>query len=153
MIVIGFQGIGKSSISYKYFHTIIDLESSCTKVDGKRNDDWAQVYCQFAEDISRQGFIVLVSSHKAVQDILSVSREKVVTIFPSLSLRDEWVERLRVRYETTGKEKDLAAWKDSEQNYEKEITVLMNSPFKKVELKNMDYDLMNKIIAVHEDFI
>ena len=43
MIVIGYQGIGKSTYSNKDI-TCIDLESGNLWVDGVRLDDWYKVY-------------------------------------------------------------------------------------------------------------
>ena len=43
MIVIGYQGIGKSTYSNKDI-TCIDLESGNFWVDGVRLDDWYKVY-------------------------------------------------------------------------------------------------------------
>ena len=51
MIVVGYQGIGKSSIGGK--HNCIDLESSNFYIDGKRDNDWYKIYCNgetIAED-------------------------------------------------------------------------------------------------------
>ena len=53
MIIVGYQGIGKSTVT-KMTKGVLDLESSNTKVNGVRNDDWYIVYSQFAEDLSRQ---------------------------------------------------------------------------------------------------
>ena len=43
LIVIGYQGIGKSSIGGKY--NCIDLESSNFYIDDKRDNDWYKIYC------------------------------------------------------------------------------------------------------------
>ena len=51
MIVIGYQGIGKSSLAGRN-NIFIDLESGNFWVDGKRADDWYKPYCQIAEHLS-----------------------------------------------------------------------------------------------------
>ena len=66
MIVIGYQGIGKSTLANKDLR-FIDLESGNFWVDGKRADDWYKPYCQIAEHLSRQGYIVFTSSHEVVR--------------------------------------------------------------------------------------
>ena len=141
MIIIGYQGIGKSSIARVNPFTCIDLESSWTKIDGQRPDDWAKIYCQIAEGLSRAGYNVFVSSHKVVQDILATSKEHVIAIFPALEIKDKWLERLRTRWEVTGSEKNLAAWKGAEAGYDQEIQVLMDSPFEKYVIDDMNYRL------------
>ena len=59
MIVIGYQGVGKSTLAGKDYR-FIDLESGCFWVDGPngervRADDWYKAYCQVAVDLSDQG--------------------------------------------------------------------------------------------------
>ena len=66
MIVIGYQGIGKSSLAGK--NNCIDLESGNFWVDGKRSDDWYKIYCNIALHLHRQGFTVFTSSHQVVRD-------------------------------------------------------------------------------------
>lgn len=146
MIVIGYQGIGKSTLAKKLGSFIIDLESSWMKVNGERMRNWADIYCQIAAGLSQQGFIVMVSSHAIVQSILAHCPEKVMAIYPSLDIKDEWIERLRVRYEDTGKEKDLLAWRSAEEGYVDQIGVLRLSPFVKREISDMDYDLLSFIL-------
>ena len=53
MIVIGYQGIGKSTLAGRD-HKFIDLESGNFWVDGKRADDWYKPYCQIAEHLSKK---------------------------------------------------------------------------------------------------
>lgn len=148
MIIIGYQGIGKSSIARVNPFTSIDLESSWTKIDGQRPDEWAQIYCQIAEGLSRAGYNVFVSSHKVVQDILAKSSEHVLAVFPSLDIKDEWLERLRLRWEVTGDDKNLRAWKGAEAGYDDEIRVLMDSPFEKYIIGDMNYRLEGVITAI-----
>lgn len=69
MIIIGYPGIGKSTLAGKD-HKFIDLESSNFKIEDERSEDWYKVYCKVAEDLSRQGYIVFVSSHLAVREAL-----------------------------------------------------------------------------------
>ena len=148
MIIIGYQGIGKSSIARVNPFTSIDLESSWTKIDGQRPDDWAKIYCQIAEGLSRAGYNVFVSSHKVVQDILAKSQEHVLAVFPSPEIKREWLERLRLRWEVTGEEKNYRAWKGAEAGYDREIEVLMASPFEKYVINDMNYRLEGVITAI-----
>lgn len=69
MIIIGYQGIGKSSL-VKEDKQFIDLESSNFKIGGKRPDGWEQMYCETALDLSRQGHVVFTASHKCIRDYL-----------------------------------------------------------------------------------
>ena len=146
MIVIGYQGIGKSTLAGRN-NRFIDLESSNFWVDGKRADDWYKPYCQIAEHLSRQGYIVFTSSHEVVRKQLEKSREAVVLVFPSIELKDEWISKLQDRYEWSGLEKDYKALMNAKDRYEDNIKELEASNIEyKMALKNIDYDLEAALI-------
>lgn len=128
MIIIGYQGIGKSTLTKKNMK-YIDLESSCTWANGKRSDDWHIVYCNFAEDLSRQGYTVFISSHEVVRNQLKESSEDVRVCCPAPDLKDEWIERLQERYNRTGSEKDYKALMNAVDRYEANINELLESGF------------------------
>ena len=149
MIVIGYQGIGKTSlcmnknISFKF----IDLESSSFRNDlGIRPDDWYIYYCNVAEHLSRQHNIIFVSSHKEVRDRLKNSDQHVVCIFPSLKIKDEWIKRLENRYQLTKSDKDYRAWKNALDNYDENIKDLMDCGIEYIEIGSMDYNLHQMVI-------
>ena len=146
MIVIGYQGIGKSSLAGRD-HKFIDLESGNFWVDGKRAEDWYKSYCQIAEHLSQQGYIVFTSSHEVVRKQLENSREVVVVVYPALNLKGMWIDKLENRYQETGLEKDYKALMNAKDRYEENIQELANCkiPYK-VMLKNRDYDLEASII-------
>ena len=139
MIIIGYQGIGKSTLAGK--NNCIDLESGNFWVDGKRADDWYIPYCQIANHLSEQGYTVFVSSHEVVRNELKKSKEKVFVVCPSTGLQDKWIKKLSDRYETTGLIKDFKAWKNAEERYADNIMELMGSGFEFYNIKDMDYDL------------
>ena len=145
MIVIGYQGIGKSTMAHlnKYY---IDLESGCFWIHGKRAEDWYKPYCKMAEHISAQGHCVFVSSHEVVRNELKHSFEKVVCCVPAPELKDAWIERLRVRYEESKLDKDYRAWKNAEDRYEENIKEIANSGFPVVWIKKIPYDLSALLI-------
>ena len=141
MIVIGYQGIGKSTLAGRD-HKFIDLESGNFWVDGKRADDWYKPYCQIAEHLSQQGYIVFTSSHEVVRNQLINSKEVVVAVFPSLNLKNLWIDKLENRYRETGLEKDYKALMNAKDRYDENIQELANSSFNfKIELTNSNYDL------------
>lgn len=146
MIIIGYQGIGKSTLCKTYGKTLhyIDLESGLMKdpMNGnKRWDNWAEIYCNIALRLSGQGYIVFVSSHKAVQDILAENKDEVIAVYPSKWVKNEWIKKLLERYKKTGLKKDEVAWIDAKVNFDNEIDILENSPFVKSSILSMDYDL------------
>ena len=143
MIIIGYQGIGKSSIAGK--NKCIDLESGNFWVDGKRDENWYIPYCNIATHLSQQGYTVCTSSHEVVRNQLKNSNEKVIIIHPSISLKDEWIERLKVRYENTKSEKDYKAYMNAVDRYEENIKEIKDSGFDVVELNVLEYEL-DKVI-------
>ncbi len=144
MIIIGYPGIGKSSIAGK--NDIIDLESGNFWAEGKRPNNWYVCYCNIAEHLSRQGYIVFVSSHKVVYERLKkYSKEAIYAIFPASSLRDAWVERLKTRYETTKLSKDFKAWQHAAFEFREDIWDLMNCGIKFYVINDMEYRLQDII--------
>lgn len=144
MIVIGYQGIGKSTLA-KNNLKYIDLESSCFWINGKRYDDWYIAYTQMAENLSRQGRIVFVSSHEVVRNALKYSAEKVICCVPSPKLKIEWIHKLKERYEQTGLEKDYRAYMNAFDRYEENINEIIHSGFGTLIITDINYNLENLI--------
>lgn len=140
MIVIGYQGIGKSTLA-RTKRGYIDLESSWFRKEG----DWYVHYCQIAEHLSSQGYVVFVSSHKPVVEYFHTADERAICIYPSIFLEDEWKKRLRKRYEETGTGKNYRAWANAECSYKMSIARLVHCGIPYAEIESMDYDL-EKII-------
>ena len=145
MIVIGYQGIGKSSLA-KQDKNFIDLESGCFWVNDKRPDDWYEYYCNVAEHLSSQGYIVFVSSHQVVRDRLRSSPYQVVCCAPSLDLKTQWIQKLEDRYNLTRLQKDYKAWRNAVDRYDENIREIADHGFDMIWVKNMQYDLRSLII-------
>ena len=140
MIIVGYQGIGKSTLAGKN-NKYIDLESGNFWVDGKRSDDWYKPYCQIAEHLSQQGYVVFTSSHQVVRDQLKNSGEKVVIIAPNVNLKEKWVDKLRERYHNTNSSKDFRALANAEDRYEENIRELIESGLSYHLINDIDYSL------------
>lgn len=118
-----------------------------------RCDDWYVYYCQVAEHLSKQGYIVFVSCHPVVREYLAkYSSEKVCAIFPSLSIKKDWIKRLEDRYNNSKSDKDLRALQQAEKCYKSDIEVLYNECSYAVEwysnaicIDNINYDLRKLI--------
>ena len=145
MIIIGYQGIGKSTLA-KSKPGYIDLESGCFWYNGDRIKDWYIYYCQIAEHLSGQGNVVFVSSHKQVRDYLKESNERVICIYPSILLAEDWKLKLHHRYNLTKMNKDYKAWMNAEKNYNENISHLMLCGIPHIEINAMDYDLEKLIV-------
>lgn len=145
MIIIGYQGIGKSSLAGRNCR-FIDLESGNFWVDGKRAEDWYKPYCQIAEHLSQQGYIVFTSSHEVVRKQLTKSKETVIVCYPDQELKDWWIEKLAYRYAATGLEKDYKALMNAKDRYTENIQELEKCGFVKLTIKEKNYDLEATII-------
>lgn len=145
MIIIGYQGIGKSTLA-KCNVNYVDLESGNFFIDGKRAVDWYKPYCKIAEHISQQGYDVFVSSHKVVRDTLKNSSETIMCCAPTIELKDFWIDRLAKRYEESQSLKDYKAWKNAEACFEENIKDIADSGFHMIWIDDPVYDLSCKII-------
>ena len=141
-VIVGYQGIGKSTLAF-HNNRVIDLESSCFFVDGKRADNWYIPYCNIARCLCKQGYIVCVSSHKEVREELAKKpASNQVIVYPSLALKDKWIDKLRYRYEQCDSSKNFKALKNAEQCYEANISDLMEqNGFEHIVIRDMNYDL------------
>ena len=147
MIVVGYQGIGKSTLAKKK-SGYIDLESGCFWHNGDRIDDWYIYYCQIAEHLSSQGNVVFVSSHEVVRNYLKSSNERTICVYPSILLSEEWKKKLHDRYESTKLTKDYKAWMNAEEMFHVNISDLMMCGIPHAEIDRMDYDLHEIILGV-----
>ena len=153
MIVIGYQGIGKSTCASK-MPGFIDFESSNFKFDGKRDDNWYIIYCRVAVSLARQGYIVMVSSHECVRLELEKynpdDEYTIAIICPHYTLRDQWIQRLWNRYTQDPSCKNYAAWIDAEKHFTDSI-LSMNKQveFSTIYLNSMDYDLDKLIMSLY----
>lgn len=148
MIIIGYQGIGKSTLAGK--SGCIDLESGNFWVDGKRADDWYIPYCKIANHLSEQGYTVFVSSHEVVRNELLKSKERVIIVCPNIHLKDKWIAKLKERYDRTLLDKDFKAWKNAEDRYDENITELIDSKFDVYPIQHMAYDLGHIVDHLYE---
>lgn len=154
MIVIGYQGIGKSTLAGKN-NKFIDLESGNFWVDGNRVDDWYKIYCNIAEHLSNQGYIVFMSSHKVVRDELKFRGLKdIIVCYPGLEMKEAWISRLQDRYDSSKLEKDYKALMNAKDMYEKNITDLAGElQFTHIVIHKMNYVLEDMLTHELEYFM
>lgn len=146
MIVIGYQGIGKSTmVQSDKNHKWIDLESGSFWNNGVRADDWYVAYTNIALDLARQGFNVFVSSHKQVrEELLKSVRYDIYVCYPTKELKRSWIMKLRDRYIFSTQEektKNYKAMMNAIDRYDDNIDELTNSGFPCIEITTMDYRL------------
>lgn len=160
LIIIGYQGIGKSSLSGK--DGCIDLESSNFYVDGKRDQYWYIPYTNIAMDLANQGYTVFTSSHVCVCKKLWLlsfwigvrykNIAKIVIFRPSPAMKDEWIERLQERYNRTSLEKDYRALMGAKENFFHNIWDLDQAGFEIFEPDSLDYNLYDYVKIIRERY-
>lgn len=155
LIMIGYQGIGKSSCAGK--NDCIDLESGNFWVDGERSTNWYIPYCNIAMDLANQGYTVFTSSHKVVREqfasmCLLPNVGKVVVFCPESRFKTEWIQRLQDRYDKTRLDKDYKALMNAKDRYTENIRELFDSGFPVYYPAWMDYNLMDYVKKARYDW-
>lgn len=167
MIITGYQGIGKTTLANNC-DKVIDLESSCFTKHNENGtsvkpDDWYVYYCQIAENLSRQGKIVFISSHSEVRNYLAAyTTETFCAIFPEQQLKQKWLERLKQRYTQTNDEKDKRALEHAEKYYNQDIARFYYESknqgeygpqyYKEIRIiDSMDYDLKKLVKELEQE--
>jgi len=150
MIIIGYQGIGKTTTSIVN-NRYIDLESSNFIYDHGdglpfRDPFWYKVYANIAIDLSSQGYDVFVSSHESVRKELIGRTSDICAIVPDTSLKDSWIAKLQDRYKQTQSQKDYKAWQNAEERFEENIREIIADVPNTIKLTSMDYDLLFAVI-------
>ncbi len=155
IIYICYQGVGKSS-TVNECDFFIDLESSNFKDEnGYRTDDWYVYYVNIAFDLASQGYSVFVSSHEVVRKQISYMKDKyypninVCVVYPSVELKDEWIERLEKRYDENPTEKNRVAYLNAKDRFSENIAEMEKDAddfgFDKVEIDTCKYKLIDKL--------
>lgn len=137
VILIGYQGVGKTTMCKKH-KSCIDLDSSLFKIDSslRRDPRWYVTYCRYAVELASQGYIVCVSSHNTVRNYLHEMRtvNEMVEVSPkndrpnnyplvgictpSGNLQKVWIKRLKKRFNQDPSYKNYKAYLDAYNFYE-----------------------------------
>lgn len=123
-VISGFPGIGKTTL-FNAENELEFLDSDSTnfswedKEKTKRNQNWPQNYIEHLSEKKSQADAVFVSSHDAVRNALRQSGIPFVLVYPSLEMKEEYIQR----YKDRGSNEKFIQLLD--QNYEKWIEELM----------------------------
>ena len=154
-IYICYQGVGKSS-TVNECDFFIDLESSHFKDEnGHRTDDLYVYYVNIAFDLASQGYSVFVSSHEVVRRQISYMKEKyypnikVAIVYPTVDIKDEWIERLEKRYEENPTEKNKVAYLNAKDRFDENIAEMEKDAyefgFAIVKINKINYSLIYQL--------
>lgn len=155
MIVVGYPGIGKRILAGT--NNCIKLNSSLFYWNGLKENlrnIGIRKYYNVANALSKQGNTVFLSPDPSILKELEKTDEIVLIIYPSLELKDTWIEKLRAQYDETLTGTDYHAWKNAKHRYEDDIKELskFNPRFLREEIDSIDYDLLKIIKRYHAEF-
>jgi len=124
VVVCGFPGVGKTSLFFAENElTILDSDSTnfswSDETKTKRNPEWPQNYIAHIQDAKDSSDLVLVSSHDVVRTALMEAGIPFTLVYPSLDMKDEYIQR----YIQRGSNESFVALLEA--NYEKWIAELM----------------------------
>lgn len=163
MIIIGYPGVGKTEAAKLFPGVVIDLESSECIYKPEKEDEYTynttmtitssvtsnshdyfvsdevkefNTYCKIAEYLSKNNKIVLVSSHKEVQDYFCKSKEPVYICYPDKEIKKEWIQFLRGRYINDDSKKNYNAYMRAVNNFDDDIDYMSTRGFVNIELKD-----------------
>lgn len=156
VVVVGYQGIGKSTTASKHVD-VIDLESSNFYTNGRRNADWYKAYCNIAIDLASQGYVVFTSSHKEVREYLTKtihvpSNVQIICCVPDIHLKDQWINRLWDRWRSSQLDKDFKAYANAEDRFEANVSEIKYDIDLCCELHSLEYNLyeeLEKFFKIH----
>lgn len=137
-IVVGYPGVGKTTLSNKYMDCI-DLDSSTFDLNTQRG---VFEYYHCACLLAMKGYIVFVSSHSDLTKCILDFKNMVsyVAVYPSLDLEDRWKSRVISRWMTTRSAKDRRAMVRVCDHYVDDITDMKNKyEGRSIELNTTNY--------------
>lgn len=152
MIIMGYPGIGKTSIA-KDDYRFIDLDSSSMLIRGKYGNKkgWEEAYCNTALMLSLQGYFVFVSTHPKVREKILAKDKSAIVVYPALSLKKEWTDRLYERYNNNRCRQTHNAWVRAKENYDEDIEELMKLRCQQILITNMEnYRVKQQIIYLYD---
>lgn len=94
LIISGFPGVGKTSLYNSKSDDLIILDSDSSTFD---KSEFPENYIKHIKENIGKVDIILVSSHKDVRLALDSNKIKYILIYPNLSLKEEYLERYRLR--------------------------------------------------------
>lgn len=133
MVICGYQGIGKTTLSKKVCN-VVDLDSSLF-VD-------MTTYYEVIKYLDSLGKIVLTSTHSMLRDALRANGIDYYVVCPKLELREQWIGKLTKRYQEDDSDKNFRSWTQAILHYDSHIKELMEKEKERCLLiEEMDYFL------------
>ncbi|BAE47740.1 DUF2325 domain-containing protein [Clostridium botulinum C] len=105
IVISGFPAVGKSYLfKNKKELKILDSDSSQFSwiSQGIRHPNFPKNYMKHIKDKIGKVDVILVSSHKVVRDALKANNINYIIVYPSISLKNEYIQRYKERGNNEG---------------------------------------------------
>ena len=126
LVISGFPGIGKSHL-HKLNEKLVVLDSDSSEFswikEGVRHPDFPNNYMEHIESNIGKADNIFVSSHDIVRKALEENGIQYLLVYPSIDLKDEYIQRYRDRGSSEGFIKFI------DQNWEKFISDIEKETF------------------------
>lgn len=100
LVISGFPGVGKSYLT-KINEKMIVLDSDSSLFswikDGVRNPNFPSNYIEHIKENIGYADNIFVSSHDVVREVLESNNIDYLLVYPSVELKDEYIQRYRER--------------------------------------------------------
>lgn len=117
MLISGFPGVGKTRAS-QTFKAMVDLDN----IQYMNREKYPYCYIYDAVQLSKQGYIVLMSQELEIVELISLSGEEYMIVCPDISLKNEYM----IRYLKRG---NINSWIDAVmKNWETHLNELKTYP-------------------------
>ena len=146
----------KEPINFSY----VDRGHDNDKIETLHIPSWVARYVDVATDLAKQGYVVLMSTHKDVIELLKAyqnhadneNQDKVHTVIfcPKMDMKDAWIDRLQKRYDKSGLPKDFRALQAVKSDYCGKIEFLQKSGLPVYHPETMGYDLRSYISRIRD---
>lgn len=142
-VISGFPAVGKSYL-YSISDSVLDSDSSLFSwiEEGVRHPGFPTNYIQHIKNNLGKVDYILVSSHDIVRDALKENKINYTLVYPSIDLKEEYIQRYRDR----GNDQKFISF--IELNWDKFISDIEKETYPKlIKLQKRQYlkDIMNNI--------
>jgi len=147
MIIVGYYGIGKSSLAGKENCIDLDIRPFLDSGDSM----WYKTYLSVVESLSVQGFVVLLPPNPIVRKHLRSLKESIFYVYPSLELKDYWERKMRKDWTieelngTLREGQKEYEYKLVVKNFEADINEMKSDIFMRWEIMTRNYKLIDII--------
>lgn len=149
-IILGYPCIGKTTLGGKYNFIDLDISNMITNPDGVgyqyiKPSGWEEIYINIAISLKKQGYNVFLNARKDIIKYLFSIGETFSLVYPSLTLKKEWIERATKKYEETKLDRDKKELDRMKLYFDNDISILSEYRVAQIEIDSMDYDLKELI--------